>query len=168
MAVPSAIRVPRLANSFALMLLLTGCSSSQVWVTSNLTRDVRIVSDSSDVGRLISTQERNDAPELRRLHGSQQGDERVRGVNDRKSHPERYAPTMRLFLDAMAARPSFSVPRGTTCRVLETSQARCTPGPLDTLVYVKVRITGVPSAEKKAGRARGSTYFQPRRDFLSA
>ena len=141
MAVVPAIRVSWLANSFALMLLLTGCSSRQVWVTSNLTRDVRIVSDSSDVRRLISTQERNDAPELRWLRGSQRREERIRGVNDRKSHPERYAPTMRLFLDAMAARPSFKIPGGTTCRLMELSQARCTPGPLDTLVYVKVRIT---------------------------
>ncbi len=126
------------------MYLLAGCNSGPVWVTSNLVPEVQLISDSPEVQRLILAQEKSDATELRWLKESQAHDERVRGVQDRRRNPGRYAPTLLSFLESMAAMPAFPVRGGTTCRLLERSQARCTPNPLDTHAYVKVRITGGP------------------------
>jgi hypothetical protein len=145
-----------------LVLLLTGCSSDRVWVTSDLTPNVRVIADGADVRLLISMQEKNDAAKLRWLRGSQPREERVRGVEDRRLHPERYAVTLHPFLDAMAAKPGLSVPGGTKCRLLVVSQARCTPDRLDTFTYVKVQIKGGRCAGRRAGHARASTYFPQR------
>jgi hypothetical protein len=128
----------------AVIILLAGCNADPVWTTSNLVPEVQLISDSPDVQLLILAQEKSDAPELRWLKESRSHDERVRGVQDRRQHPERYAPTLLSFLEAMAAKPAFAVRGGTTCRLVERSQARCTPDPLDTHAYVKVRITEGP------------------------
>jgi len=123
------------------IILLAACKSDPVWTTSNLVPEVRLISDSPDVRLLISRQEKSDAAELHWLRESRTHDERVHGVEDRRRHPERYAPTLRSFIDAMAAKPGVAVRGGNACRLLERSQARCTPDPLDTFAYVKVRIT---------------------------
>lgn len=128
----------------AVIILLAGCNSDPVWTTSNLVSEVQLISDSPDVQLLILAQEKSDAIELRWLKESRAHDERVRGVEDRRQHPERYAPTLLSFLEAMAAKPAIAVRGGTTCRLVERSQARCTPDPLDTHAYVKIRITEGP------------------------
>ncbi len=122
------------------IVLLAGCKSDPVWTTSSLVSEVRLISDSPDVRLLISEQEKSDAAELHWLRESRTHEERVRGVEDRRRHPERYAPTLRSFIDAMAAMPGFAVRGGDSCRLVERSQARCTPDRLDTFSYVKVRI----------------------------
>jgi hypothetical protein len=132
------------AVGFAVPILLAGCSSDPVWITSNLVPEVQIISDSPEVQLLILAQEKSDATELSWLKKSQAHDERARGVQDRRRDPGRYAPTLLSFLEAMAAKPSLPVRGGTRCRLLERSQARCTPNPLDTRAYVKVRITEGP------------------------
>src|SRR5258708_3911625 len=79
----------------ATIVILAGCKSDPVWTTSNLVPEVRLVSDSPDVRLLISEQEKSDAVEFDWLRGSQTHGERVRGVEDRRRHRERYAPTLR-------------------------------------------------------------------------
>jgi len=146
-------------RTFGLVLLLTGCTSDRVLVTTNLTPSVRFIGDSADVRLLISAQEKNDAAEVRWLRGSQPREERVQGVKDRQQHPELYAPTLRPFLDAMAARPGFSVPADTTCRLLIASEARCAPGRLDTYMYVKVQIKGGPMRGQEGWTCAGIDVF---------
>jgi hypothetical protein len=127
--------------ALAAIVLLTGCKSDPVWTTSNLVPEVRLISDSPDVRLLISEQEKSDAAELNWLRKSRTHDERAHGVEDRRRHPERYVPTLRAFIEAMAAKPGFVVRGGDACRLVERSHARCTPDPLDTFAYVKVRIS---------------------------
>jgi hypothetical protein len=148
---------PRIGLAAA--FLLAGCNSDQPWVTSNLTLETRLISDSPAVRLLISEQEKNDAAELRWLRGSHSRDELVRGGKDRSLHPERYAPTLGTFLDAMAAKPGFSVRGGTLCRLLATSHARCTPYRFDTLVYVKLRIIEGPERGQEGWACAGVEVF---------
>ena len=126
---------------FAALVLLAGCKSDPVWTSSTLVPEVRLISDSPDVRLLILEQENRDAGELHWLQEPRNHDERVHGVEDRRRHPERYAPTLRSFIEAMAAKPGFAVHGGDACRLVERSHARCTPDPLDTFAYVKVRFT---------------------------
>src|SRR5579863_4797248 len=109
----------RIWGSVTAILLLVGCNRERVWVTSNLVPDVHIISDSADVQHLVRLQEENDAAELRWLQGLEPRGERE--PNAEQSD----APVLEHFLDAMAAEPGFSVRGGTWCRLLETSQARC-------------------------------------------
>jgi hypothetical protein len=129
----------------AVIFLLTGCKSDPVWITSNLVPEVRLISDSLDVQALILAQEKSDADELRWLREPGTRDEKVKGVDDRRRHPERYSPTLASFIEAMTAKPGFAVRGGTACRLLRRSQARCTPHRLDTYAYVKVLITEGPN-----------------------
>jgi len=115
-----------------------------LWTTSNLVPEVRLISDTPDVRLLILEQEKSDAAELRWLKELRAHDERVLGVQDRRRHPERYAPTLLSFTEAMAAKPGFAVRGSTMCRLLKRSQARCTPDPLDTYAYLKVLIAEGP------------------------
>jgi hypothetical protein len=128
-------------TAFAGIVLLTGCKADPVWTTSNLVPTVRLISDNPSVRLLISTQEKGDDAELRWLRDSRTHE----GLADRRRHPEQYAPTLRSFIEAMKASPGFAVRGGSLCRLVERSQARCTPDPLDTYAYVKVRIIEGPN-----------------------
>jgi hypothetical protein len=141
----------------ALMIILAGCKwdPSNDWETSNFVPEVRLISDSPEVRLLIEEQEKSDAAELEWLKAKQPRDERVRGVEDRRRNPERYAPTLRPFIAAMAAKPSFGVRGGTSCRIVERSHARCTSLPLDTLMYVKVRIMRGPNHGQEGWACEG-------------
>jgi hypothetical protein len=145
--------------SLVTVFLLAGCDSDQPLVTSNLIPETRLISDSPDVRLLISEQEKDDAAELRWLRGSHSRDEQIRGTKDRRLHPERYASTLGPFLDAMAAKPGFSVRGGTMCRLLETSQARCTIDRLDTHVYVKLRVGAGPKRGQEGWACAGVEVF---------
>jgi hypothetical protein len=135
--------------SLASIALLVGCKSERLWTTNNLQTEVRLVFDSPDVRLLIAAQERTDAAELRWLQGSQPHDERVHGVEDRRRHPQVYSPKLLPFIEAMAAKPGFAVRGGVACWLIESSRARCTPDPLDTQVYVKVRIVSGPNRDQE-------------------
>lgn len=131
---------PRIIG-FAAIVFLAGCKSDPVWTTSTLVPEVRLVSDSPDVRLLIFEQENRDAGELHWLQETRNHDERVHGIEERRRNPERYAPALRSFIEAMAAKPSFAVRGGDACRLVQRSHARCTPDPLDTFAYVKVQMT---------------------------
>ena len=130
---------------FAVIVLVTGCKSDPVWTTSSEVSKVRLISDSPDMPLLISAQKKSDAAELRWLQESRAHDERVRGVKDRRRHPELYAPTLLTFIETMATKPGFAVRGGSACRLVERSHARCAPDPLDTYAFVKVHITKGPN-----------------------
>ena|SRR5712692_5204378 len=129
-----------------MLVFLASCrtDADASWVTSSVESEVRLISDTPDVRVLISSQEKADTAELRWLQGSQPYDERVRGVADRRRNPHKYAPTLTPFIKTMEAMSGIMVPGGTSCRVIERSQARCTPFPLDTFTYVKLRIVEGP------------------------
>jgi len=131
---------------FVALVLLASCRPDPAppWITSNLESEIRLIPDTPEVRLLISAEEKLDAPEIRWLKGSQPHDERVSGVNERRQHPERYAPTLKQFTTAMESKRNISVPGGTLCRVVERSDARCTALPLDTFAYVKIRIIEGP------------------------
>jgi len=143
--------------ALALISILTGCrwDPSNDWETSNLVPELRLISDSPEVRRLISDQEKSDAADLQWLKWKQPRDERVRGVEDRRRNPERYAPTLRPFIAAMAAEPNFVVRGGTSCRIVERSHARCAALPLDALMYVKVRIMRGPNRGQEGWACAG-------------
>lgn len=134
-------KVSRKAVVLALVALLGGCKSDTVWTTSDLVPQVRLIIDSPDARYLISEQEKNDAAELQWLEKPRKHDEQLRGVENRRQHPEQYAPTLSSFNEAMEAAPGFLVRGGDLCQTIERSRARCSSEPLSTFVYVKVRLT---------------------------
>ncbi len=112
-----------------------------------MTRDgshARLVEDNSEVQRLLSVQKTRDdevAKFWREKHTSQEHLERIQ---DMLVNPEQYAPGRKEFLLAMSRQPGVTVPEETYARLLEYSDAHCTPMPGYSTVYIKVRITTGP------------------------
>jgi hypothetical protein len=121
--------------------------------------EVRLIPDTPDVRALLSSEEKIDAPELGWLKGSQSHDERVRGVDARRRHPEQYAPSLAQFTKVMDSKRTISVPGGTLCRIVQRSEARCTLYAFDTLTFVKIRIVDGKKRGQEAWACEGRDVF---------
>jgi hypothetical protein len=143
----------RIRSYLTASLLLVGCNRDRLWVASNLVPEVQIISDSADVRLLVSLQERNDAAELRWLEGLE-----PRGEREPNSE-QADAQVLERVLDNMAAKPGFSVRGGTSCRLLETSQARCSRYRRATRTYVKVQIVDGPKRGQEGWACGGIDVF---------
>ena len=141
--------------------VLASCriNADRPWKISNLESEVRLVSDSPHARLLISSQERADDSELRWLKDSHPHDEATQGRDERRRYPHQYAATLVPFIAAMRAEPAVVVPGGTLCRVIEHSQARCTPDPLGTLTYVKVQMLEGPKRGQQGWAREGRDVF---------
>ncbi len=141
-----------------LLLLTSGClflNPNHAAVTA-ARRQVRLVSDSPEVRRLIAQQEvfqpkeraeidrfNEDASRLRQKWILEATPESARQL--RELDPERYIPERTAFLDAMAQAPGVTVQGGSYCRIIARSEAMCARYPGFNSIYFRVRITSGPS-----------------------
>jgi hypothetical protein len=104
----------------------------------------RVVEDSPEVERLLSIEKIRDAEvdQFRRKIPSRE--EAIKRGEDMMMNPERYAPGRKEFIFAMSQQPGVSVPGNTYVRSLATSGVKCNPNPIDSGIYIKVRITSGP------------------------
>jgi hypothetical protein len=129
----------------AFLVMMVGCyDPDRALITRDGSR-AYLVEDNPEVDRLLSVQKARDDKVnefWREKHTQQEG---MKRVDDMWRNPERYAPGRREFLGAMSQQPGVSVPEKTYARLLESSGAYCTPGPVySTTVYIKVRVTSGP------------------------
>jgi hypothetical protein len=100
--------------------------------------NIRLVLDSEEVESLIAKQNslaRQDLAEVDRY---------ARLSSTERGSYEQYIPERIAFLRAMAQAPSVPIPANSFCRLLQDSNAICSPRPLNNPMYVKVRITSGP------------------------
>lgn len=108
-----------------------------------------LISDSPEVRRLLADQDARqyDSDRFwREKHTVEEGSERIR---DMGKHPEQYPPGRTEFLKAMLAMPGFLIPGSPYCDVVERSRSKCGALPIETAVYVLIKITTGPSRGKE-------------------
>jgi hypothetical protein len=104
---------------------------------------VVLVTDSSEVRRLIALEEAHAPEEIKAGEALLQQYEPL-AIVERRQHPERYFPEHSRFLDALAHQPSVKAPVGSYARLLEMSHAKCCADPSLSGEYAKVRLTSGP------------------------
>ena len=149
-----AVAIFLLPTSGCLLLLLNPNRAAMTAAR----RQVRLVSDSPEVRRLIAEQEAfqlQEKTEIDRFHADSASLEQkwfrdanleaLRQLRELGQHPDRYIPERIAFLDAMARAPGVTVSGESYCRIINRSKAMCDrhPGPNPT--YFKVRISIRPS-----------------------
>jgi hypothetical protein len=135
-------------------LAFSGCElfnpNRQNWIYGgSSTTQVLLVFDSPEVRRLIAHEDTFEDALNRFWRDKHTQEERNERIQDMMRHPERYPVGRAEFLDAMAKMPGLYVPAKSYCRVIERSMSRCGRTPIETSVYMFVRITTGPSQGKR-------------------
>jgi len=135
-------------------LTFSGCElfnpNRQNWIYGGSPdAQVRLVADSPEVRRLIAHEDTFEDALNRFWRDKHTQEERNERIQDMMRHPERYPVGRSEFLDAVAKMPGFYVPAKSYCRVIERSMSRCGGTPIETTVYMFVRITTGPSQGKR-------------------
>jgi hypothetical protein len=134
------------------LLADAGCAliiPGHFWRIYGDARGVLLASDTPEVRQLIKDE---DAREEEVSHFWREGhtrEERVQRIGEMRMHPDRYPPGRSSFLSAMAQAGGMVVPSNSYCEVIEWSKSKCGKSPVETAVYVRVRVT--------TGRSRGAT-----------
>jgi hypothetical protein len=155
-------------NLFPSMLAVAALSGCAIF---NPNRQFRVYEDLPNAGaRLVL-----DTPEVRRLladedareealnrfwknqHSTKEGDARVQ---DMMAHPDSYPPGRTTFLAAMVSAPGFYVPQKSYCKIVQSSQSRCSVSPIETRIYKLVRNTSGLSRGKE-GWVCGPVQLNP-------
>jgi hypothetical protein len=130
--------------AMAALMVIGGCYDPD---RALITRDgshARLVEDNPEVRRWLSLQKTRDDRINEWRREKHTNEEALKRVEEMLVHPEIYAPGRKEFLSEMNRQPGISVAEKTYARLLEYSGAHCTPRPLYTTVYIKIRITSGP------------------------
>jgi hypothetical protein len=138
------------------MIALTGCAffSEKRWefriVDRSQKSQVLLASDSPEARKLLADE---DARENEMYYAWREKrhtlDEDGARYEDMRKHPELYPPGRAQFLEEMAKLPGFAVPVKSYCSVIERSKSTCGATPLETTVYVFIKITSGPFRGKQ-------------------
>jgi hypothetical protein len=115
---------------------------------------ISLVLDSSDVQNLVAKQsafDQQDLDEVRQWAGL--------SAEERQSD-EVYIPERTAFLKAMARAPSVPIPAYSYFRLLQDSNAICSPRPPENPTYIKVRVTTGPMKGQEGWGCQGMGVYR--------
>jgi hypothetical protein len=146
-------KFPLLCTTIVISLSL-GCAllnpNRQNWIYGNSPNaQVLLLYDSPEVRRLLADENAREGEINRFWRDKHTQEEGVKRIHDMARHPEQYPPGRSKFLEDMAKMTGFYVPSKSYCRILEGSESKCGRLPIETAVYMLVRVTTGPLRGKQ-------------------
>lgn len=118
-------------------------------------RDIRLVLDSDEIQRLVAQQSAFEPQERIEVHRHF-----AAGSPSTEREIEKFIPERITFLKTMGRAPTVAVPAKSYCRVLQRSNAVCSPRPIENPTYIRVRITSGPLKGREGWGCEGDGLFR--------
>jgi hypothetical protein len=110
---------------------------------------VTLITDSPEVRRMLAEEDAREEEVSRFWREPHTREEGIAHIRDMASHPDQYPPGRTEFLKAMSQMSGISVAGTSYCDLVERSKSKCGRLPIETAVYMLVRVTTGSSKGKQ-------------------
>jgi hypothetical protein len=110
---------------------------------------VTLITDSPEVRRLLDEEDAREEEVSRFFREPHSREDGNAHVKDMALQPDQYPPGRSEFLKAMSQMPGISVTGRSYCELIERTKSKCGASPIETAVFVLVRVTTGPSRGKR-------------------